>query len=226
MCTGAAAVLCHFMSGRETRLRYWGDATLLLENGTPAAAVRLEQLWSALQRSRAFSLFCVYPIHCFQGEALAASLDYDLALVRLAQFLVSALADWCVVDVVERTNEGDLIWRDAVAATDPHREDLLQELQRCYPPDWHSPQSAALVVDTLRLYREAEGRASRSGRAASRGLERLRRACVGRTNRAGNLAPPAPHPHLLPGQHPVVRCGSAPALQSTPASSIPRPKAI
>ncbi len=64
------------------------------------------------------------------GKELASSLEYEEVLDRLARALVPALADWCVVDVVERGFEQHV----AVAHVDPAKEELARELQRLYQP--------------------------------------------------------------------------------------------
>lgn len=69
------------------------------------------------------------------SAALASSLDYETTLNKLARLLVPELADNCVIDVVD---DGGILQRIAVAATDPAREEVLRELMRRYPPD---PQS-------------------------------------------------------------------------------------
>ena len=66
------------------------------------------------------------------GTMLGASLDYETTLQSLARLAVPALADWCVVDLVQ--DDGSLR-RLAVAHVDPAREALLWELARRYPPD-------------------------------------------------------------------------------------------
>jgi PAS domain S-box-containing protein len=79
------------------------------------------------------------------GEALAASLDYDRTLERVAQLAVPRLADWCVVDV--REEEGQLR-RIAVAHVDPAKTQLERELQERYPPDLAAGQGIARVLRT------------------------------------------------------------------------------
>jgi excisionase family DNA binding protein len=54
-------------------VRAFGEMVALLAvEGNHAAAIRLEQLWNDLQRTRTFSLFCAYPMARLGGEALAA----------------------------------------------------------------------------------------------------------------------------------------------------------
>jgi GAF domain-containing protein len=78
------------------------------------------------------------------GQALAASLDWEQTLVQVARLAVPALADWCIVDVLEE--DGVTIKQVAVAAADPHKEDLLREMRMLYPPTIDSPQPAARTL--------------------------------------------------------------------------------
>jgi signal transduction histidine kinase len=78
------------------------------------------------------------------GEALATSLDWEATLVRVAQLTVPALADWCIVDVLD--SDGATIHQVAVAAVDPGKEDLLREMRMLYPPTIDSPQPAARAL--------------------------------------------------------------------------------
>src|SRR5215213_3299687 len=57
---------------RGRRVRVFGEmVSLLVADGYPAAALRLEELWNDLQARHmpAFSLFCAYPMDHFGGEA-------------------------------------------------------------------------------------------------------------------------------------------------------------
>jgi signal transduction histidine kinase/GAF domain-containing protein len=78
------------------------------------------------------------------GEMLAASLDWEQTLVQVARLAVPALADWCIVDVLE--DDGVTIKQVAVAAADPRKEDLLREMRMLYPPTIDSPQPAARTL--------------------------------------------------------------------------------
>lgn len=64
------------------------------------------------------------------GRTMASSLDYEATLQRVAWFAVPALADWCVVDLVD---EQGIARRVAVAHADPGDTDLAARLMR-YPP--------------------------------------------------------------------------------------------
>jgi len=76
------------------------------------------------------------------GSALASSLDYQATLQQVARLAVPAFADWCIVDVAE----GGDIRRLAVAASDPQKEQVLEELRAHYPPTLDSPQPAARAL--------------------------------------------------------------------------------
>src|SRR3954464_14293578 len=78
------------------------------------------------------------------GQALAASLDWEQTLVQVARLAVPALADWCIVDVLEE--DGVTIKQVAVAAAHPRKEELLREMRTLYPPTIDSPQPAARTL--------------------------------------------------------------------------------
>ncbi len=82
------------------------------------------------------------------SAVLAESLDYAQALERLAALVVPALADYCVVDLVDP--DGSV--RDvAVAHTDPARRAEIMATRRRFPPDPIRPNSlAARVIRTGR----------------------------------------------------------------------------
>ncbi|HYE14235.1 MAG TPA: PAS domain S-box protein [Pyrinomonadaceae bacterium] len=77
------------------------------------------------------------------GEILASSLDYETTLEHLARIAVRAMADYCLIDVVE---DDGLIRRVATAHADPEKEGLVRELRR-FPPD---PARAEGVPKVLR----------------------------------------------------------------------------
>jgi len=78
------------------------------------------------------------------GEALAGSLDWEDTLVQVSRLAVPALADWCIVDVLDE--DGVTIKQVAVSAADPHKEDVLREMRLLYPPTLDSPQPAARTL--------------------------------------------------------------------------------
>ncbi|GEM_PF-571446 len=57
-------------------VRIFGEMVALLAvAGKHTAALRLEELWNALQRTHAFSLLCAYPMSCLAGDGLALLLN-------------------------------------------------------------------------------------------------------------------------------------------------------
>src|SRR5207302_8888887 len=77
------------------------------------------------------------PARRFRPDAsrqLAQSLDYRTTLQRMARLAVPAIADWCVVDLVENGTSR----RVSVAHTDPAKERLAEELEARYPTDPHA----------------------------------------------------------------------------------------
>ena len=77
------------------------------------------------------------------GELLDASLDYETRLATIARIAVPAMADWCVVDMLEP--DGD-IKRLAVAHVDPAKEELGWALDRRAPIRPEDPTGAALAI--------------------------------------------------------------------------------
>jgi PAS domain S-box-containing protein len=74
-------------------------------------------------------------MHRFLAEAgalLASSLDHRQTLPALARLAVPHMADWCSVQLVD--NKGDLE-RVAVAHADPHRLEIIREIEHQYPAD-------------------------------------------------------------------------------------------
>jgi PAS domain S-box-containing protein len=78
------------------------------------------------------------------GHILAETLDYDSTLANLARLVVPRLADWFIVDLAE---DDGTIRRVAVAAAQPEKQRLLEELSRFYPPTAGSPQPAAVALE-------------------------------------------------------------------------------
>ena len=73
--------------------------------------------------------------HRFLAEAgalLASSLDHRQTLPALARLAVPHMADWCSIQLLD--SKGDLE-RVAVAHADPHRLDVIREIERQYPAD-------------------------------------------------------------------------------------------
>ncbi|MBW4683859.1 MAG: response regulator [Komarekiella atlantica HA4396-MV6] len=85
----------------------------------------------------------------FLSEAscvLASSLDYHTTLNSVAQLAVPALADWCIVDVIE--NNLPIFSNPIVAASEPEKEALVRKIRRCYPVSIDADYGAPKVLST------------------------------------------------------------------------------
>jgi PAS domain S-box-containing protein len=78
------------------------------------------------------------------GAVLASSLDHELTLATVARLAVPVLADYCIVDLLERPDGP--VRRVATAHVDPARDGLLAEVRRFAP----ALESDGLVARTLR----------------------------------------------------------------------------
>ena len=81
------------------------------------------------------------------SATLAALVDYESTLEKVAQLAVPAFADWCAVDMVDATG---VLQRVAVAHVDPDKIEFVRELGRRYPPDPHAVQGVHNVLRTGR----------------------------------------------------------------------------
>jgi PAS domain S-box-containing protein len=79
------------------------------------------------------------------GEALSASLDYELTLASVARLVVPRLADWCSVYITEPDGR---LRQLAVAHADPAKMAWAKELAGRYPPDPEAPSGVPAVVRT------------------------------------------------------------------------------
>ena len=85
----------------------------------------------------------------FLAEAstiLGSSLDYDLTLTRVADLAVPALADACVIDVIEPV--GGRVRRLRMRFTHTVPPDLVRAFEAVGPPDLNGPGAAAHVLRT------------------------------------------------------------------------------
>jgi signal transduction histidine kinase/PAS domain-containing protein len=76
------------------------------------------------------------------GAALDASLDPEVTLVSLAELIVPRMADWCIIDLLERNR----IRRVAGVHADPRKRELIEELKDGFPPEPDSVQLSARVL--------------------------------------------------------------------------------
>jgi PAS domain S-box-containing protein len=81
------------------------------------------------------------------SKLLSTSLDYATTLRRVAELAVTEIADWCGVDVADEHGHLD---RVALAAADPARLSLADELRDRYPTD---PASATGPYNVMRTGR-------------------------------------------------------------------------
>ena len=82
----------------------------------------------------------------FLSEAsslLASSLDLEVTLARLGDVIVPAVADYCIIDLVD---EGAPLRQAVLHHVDPEREELLREIRRAYPPDGNPQHPASRVL--------------------------------------------------------------------------------
>lgn len=82
------------------------------------------------------------------GELLAQSLDYDETLQLVADLVVSRLADWCTIDLVDN-EQGELV-RAVVANSSNADPRLATELARVHPDGADSPGGVPTVISTGR----------------------------------------------------------------------------
>lgn len=79
------------------------------------------------------------------SEMLAASLDYEDTLRRVASLSVPVLADWCSVDVVE---EGGRLRRLIIFHGDPEKARLGEEMYQRYPDEQEAASGSYWVLRT------------------------------------------------------------------------------
>ena len=81
------------------------------------------------------------------GQALASSLDLERTVQTLANLAVPALADCCVVDLLESVTEAR---RGAAVCARPEKQLLLDELSMRYPPDPNRASFSKKVLATAK----------------------------------------------------------------------------
>lgn len=81
------------------------------------------------------------------GAVLARTLDVDAILRAVAQLPVPVLADWCILDVVERETEHDVTLRRVVSSREPSgSRTALRALER-HSAGWNDPSP---LIEVLR----------------------------------------------------------------------------
>lgn len=79
------------------------------------------------------------------SAALAALVDYQSTLQKVARLAVPHFADWAAVDVLE---DRGILRRVAVAHIDPAKVELAHELQRRFPPQPEEPTGVWNILRT------------------------------------------------------------------------------
>lgn len=108
-----------------------GDRTGLRRDA--AAASRVEQELEALR------------VLTTAASVVAGGTGTQPELRSLSEIALPALADWCIIDVVDPDGRLELT---ASAAADPARDPVVQELRRRYPPTRGSGHLPSRVVST------------------------------------------------------------------------------
>lgn len=92
------------------------------------------------------------------GEALGASLDYEVTLATVARLAVPTIADWCSVTLALQGQPGAR--QVAIAHVDPEKVALARELGERYPPDPNATTGVPQVLRTgqSELYAEIPSR--------------------------------------------------------------------
>ena len=86
----------------------------------------------------------------FLAEAsavLGSSLDYETTLASVARLAVPALADWCVIDVLD---DGGSVRRVASVCANPAYDELAEELRQSYPTRPERMEGTSKVLRTGR----------------------------------------------------------------------------
>lgn len=141
-----------FASGQSSSLEFtfsapdglhYYEATLIperTENGQVETVMSMARDLTAYKQAEARLRFL-----SDASTELAASLDYEETLQRVAMMLVEYFGDACTIDLVDDQRE---IRAVAVAHGNPETESLLREIRRLYPVLWQSEHPAARVLRT------------------------------------------------------------------------------
>jgi PAS domain S-box-containing protein len=92
----------------------------------------------ALQRSEEHARFLSEA-----SKSMAALVDVESSMQRLARLCAPRFADWCAVHLLDEERRSQLI---ACAHGDPQKESVLMEVSTRYPPDWRVPTIASRVL--------------------------------------------------------------------------------
>jgi PAS domain S-box-containing protein len=83
----------------------------------------------------------------FLGEVstlLSASLDYEATMADLARLLIPRVADYCIVDAIDRAD--GRLRQVVISHRTAEREELLREVRRRYPPELNEAHPVSEVI--------------------------------------------------------------------------------
>ncbi len=133
-----AVVVMHDITERKqaeaVRLRLAEERTQLIQQQIQEQAARLEA--EADQQRSAFLVAI--------STVLAASLDYESTLARVADVVVPYFADWCAIDLLQN----QVIERVAVAHCNPEKAKLGWDLHQKYPKQLDAPEGVPRILRT------------------------------------------------------------------------------
>jgi signal transduction histidine kinase/CheY-like chemotaxis protein len=115
-------------------------AAAIAREETEAAARNAERARAAAESRAHHSTFLATA-----ARLLSASLDLDITLSQVARLATSALADYCIVDLV---NADGSYRRVAAIHADPDQQPLLDEMRTRFTPEPGSAQPAARAIAT------------------------------------------------------------------------------
>jgi signal transduction histidine kinase len=133
----------------DQRDRYTSlDVTVAQALGQRAAvAIDNARLYAAEQDARARAEAANRRI-AFLAEVsarLSSSLDAPATVASVARAAVPAMADWCIIDLVDPV---DHLGQVLVAHTDPSKEAMVARLRQRYPPDFERPTGIGHTMRT------------------------------------------------------------------------------
>jgi PAS domain S-box-containing protein len=124
---------------RETGRAYWLlTKASLLRDATGRYAVNIIEDITEAKQAELRERFLARA-----GQVLAASLDYEQTLQRIAQLAVPDLADWCEVDLLDEHGRIELV---ALAHSDPAKVAMALDMRRRWPPDEDGDTGLAAVA--------------------------------------------------------------------------------
>jgi PAS domain S-box-containing protein len=132
------------------RVRIFGEMVALLwSEDNHAGAIRLEELWNDLHKTRSFSLFCAYPMHGIGGAALALPLGGVCAahsrVIPSESYTELAGPDERLRAIVELQQKAKTL--EAEVAERKELEGRLRISEICYRRHFEAARDGLLIVD-------------------------------------------------------------------------------